>query len=463
MKGSINKYIDRIKKLADKNTELNNILSLVIDKLGDVQKENNNYLSLLSEFSLNLEEQKEYKDKNIHHFNKASILFLSIEGFDKISSNDISLYTIDKLDEFKVYINKIAKKYNLIKVQNLGDMYIFGAGIKSENNTNPIDIILAALEMRNIFNEITKEDNIWSLNIGIHTGSILAEETGNKNVPYRIAGNTINFTTRLGKSCMGNKINISAMTYELVKEFFTFEQSGTIPVKYRGIMDTYYINDLKNIYKGKQDEFTNKAFTIRYAHTQFNDIQEEILNMMEHKLPKNLPYHNIKHTIDVITEVELIGWAENVNVEEMLILKLAALFHDTGYTISYKNHEENGCIIARNKLKKLNYPSDIISKIEQLIMATKIGHKPKCLLEKIICDSDLDYLGRSDFIPVSDMLYQELRAHNLIDSYDEWNELQLKFISNHQYYTETAKKLRAVNKSKQIKRLETILSLEKAV
>ena len=93
-------------------------------------------------------------------------------------------------------------------------------------------------------------------------------------------------------------------------------------------------------------------------------------------------------------------------------------------------------------------------------MATQFPPEPKNTLEKVICDSDLDYLGRADFIPVSNMLYEELKVRNMVGSYTEWNIKQLTFIRKHQYFTDTAQNLREVNKNKQIERLEKLLSVE---
>ena len=74
-----------------------------------------------------------------------------------------------------------------------------------------------------------------------------------------------------------------------------------------------------------------------------------------------------------------------------------------------------------------------------------------------MCDADLDYLGRSDFIPVSNTLYKELKEQNKIEDINEWNKMQLKFISKHNYFTETALSLREVNKQKQIERIKELI------
>jgi hypothetical protein len=91
-------------------------------------------------------------------------------------------------------------------------------------------------------------------------------------------------------------------------------------------------------------------------------------------------------------------------------------------------------------------------------MSTKLPPKPTNLLENIICDSDLDYLGRTDFIPVSNTLFKELKAQKKMGSLNDWNKMQVKFISGHQYFTKTARSLREVNKQLQIERIQSLIT-----
>ena len=90
-------------------------------------------------------------------------------------------------------------------------------------------------------------------------------------------------------------------------------------------------------------------------------------------------------------------------------------------------------------------------------MATKLPPQPRDIYQQIICDADLDYLGRSDMIPVSNTLYRELSEQNKIGSLNDWNKLQVKFISGHTYFTKTARSLREVNKQKQIERIRKLI------
>ena len=202
----------------------------------------------------------------------------------------------------------------------------------------------------------------------------------------------------------------------------------------------------------------NDAFKVKFGLIQFTDIQEIILDKLERELPGYLFYHNVKHTVDVVTEVELIGWAEGCSDEEILLLKTAGLFHDAGHTVVYDGHEYQGTFIAREMLPKYNYSPAQIDRICEIIMSTKLPPKPTNLLEDIICDSDLDYLGRSDFIPVSNTLFEELKAQNKMGSLNDWNRIQVKFISGHQYFTKTARSLREVNKQLQIDRIQSLIT-----
>jgi predicted metal-dependent HD superfamily phosphohydrolase len=223
----------------------------------------------------------------------------------------------------------------------------------------------------------------------------------------------------------------------------------------------YYVKRIKHAYSLDRKIGTqpNDIFRIKYNLRQITDLQELVLDMLEKQLPSFLYYHNYKHTIDVVNQAELIGYGEGVDDEAILLLRTAALFHDTGHINGgYDGHEYRSTLIAREWLPKFNYKPEQIDRICDIIMATELPPKPgDDTLKTIICDADLDYLGRSDFIPVSNNLYRELKAQNKITSLNEWNKMQVKFLSHHQFFTDTANKLREVNKQKQVERISDII------
>jgi class 3 adenylate cyclase len=394
----------------------------------------------------------------------ATVLFADIHGLSKVIEGLNSVSVMDELDEILFEFGSIAEKYKIEKIKTIGDTFMCAGGIPVKNITNPIDVVMAAIEMCNYLEryELDKRDKdhrTWELKIGIHTGPVIASISGKKKINYDIKGDTVHNASRIEAVSENGSILISVMTYELVKEFFDCEYYGKLPVKYKGDMQIYKVSGLKPEFSvNVLGNIPNAAFKIKFGLIQFTDMQEVILDKLEKELPGFVHYHNVKHTVDVVTEVELIGWAEGCTDEEILLLKTAGLFHDTGIIESYDNHEIHGTKLAREMLPAYNYTPEQIERICSVIMATKLPPKPTDLLEEIICDSDLDYLGRSDFIPVSNTLFEELKAQNKMNDLNEWNKMQVKFISGHQYFTKTARSLREVNKQQQIERIQSLIT-----
>lgn len=392
-------------------------------------------------------------------FKMATVLFAAIQGFSEVSKQEDAKGLMDELDEIVFHFDAITKKYNIEKIKTIGDTYMCAGGIPIKNSTNPIDVVLAALEMQRFMVEFQKKHKkIWSLRLGIHTGPVTANITGKKKISYDIKGDTVNVASRIESASQPGKVCISVMTYELVKEFFKCDFYGIMPVKYKDDYELYYVDGIDPKLAVDTELTTpNSFFQNKFLLRQFGDIQEIILDQLEKELPDYLEYHNVKHTIDVVTQAELIGWGEGVSDEDLLILKTAGLFHDIGHIWGSKDHEEKGAKYLQEILPKYHYSEDQIKKITDLVLATKFPPNPQNLLESIICDSDLDYLGRSDFIPISDTLYKELKAQNLIGSFNDWNKLQIKFLNSHQFYTNTAKSLREVNKQLQVERISKLI------
>ncbi|MEE4117108.1 MAG: adenylate/guanylate cyclase domain-containing protein [Marinilabiliaceae bacterium] len=458
--------VKRIARLAKQNQELEERLKHLQkenEKLRLRDERNRELLENISPDLLKLKDGTGQEHRSLK-FEMATVLFAEIHGFSRVMTGNSSEGLMDELDEVLYVFDSIVEKYKIEKIKTIGDTYMCAGGIPVKNITNPVDLVMAALEMSNFLHDFEdrkrgKSDRIWDLKIGIHTGPVTANISGKKKISYDIKGDTVNTASRVESVSEKGHILISVMTYELVKEFFSCEYYGKLPVKYKGDLDIYEVTGLRPEFSlnGLGQE-SNDQFRIKFGLIQFTDIQEIILDKLEKELPGFLYYHNVKHTVDVVTEVELIGWAEGCTDEEILLLKMAGLFHDAGHTIDYDEHEYQGTLLVREFLPKYNYSEEQIEKICEIIMSTKLPPRPQTLLQKIICDADLDYLGRSDFIPVSNTLFEELKAQNKIGTLNDWNKLQVKFISGHQYFTKTARSLREVNKQKQIDRIQSLIT-----
>lgn len=413
-------------------------------------------------------------------FKKVSILFCDIAGFTQISeqsANEDSL--IEKLNSFFTTFDTIIEKYRIEKIKTIGDAYMCAGGIPQENDTNPVEIVLAALEMQAAVTTLQAgESEPWQVRIGIHTGQVIAGIIGSKKYFYDIWGDSVNTASRMESSGKIGEINISHSTYVLVQDYFDCYYRGKIMAKNKGLLKMYFV-------KGIKPNLSNDALHIK-PNTEFNAILEELCykdleekifsiytNYDKNKANQHVfadiqitnkhfvdySYHSLFHVQDVVLYVQIIGRNEQVSDEDILILKLAALFHDIGLMQSYKNHETHSAAIARTVLANAHYTSAQIEKVCELIEATRMPQTPKNLLEQIMCDADLDYLGREDYSPRSFDLYNEFLACGEIDkSEQEWIKIQIKFLQNHTFFTESEKRAREHVKQKHIETLQEKLA-----
>ncbi len=451
--------------LKNENTYLHEQLMLLQDELAKVKNTNNALLLKTKNFEKEIAKLKSEKDGtesntgSTRRFNMVTVLYSSIRGFGMLTEQNNAPNLVDDLDQFYYHFDTIADEYNIKTIKSIGDTFMCAGGIPKKNRTNPIEVVIAALEIQNYLRSISSEETIWNIGLGIHTGPVLATISGKKRINYELKGDTVNIAHRIDSAIDPGKVIISAMTYEFVRPYFDCEYIGSIPVKYTGDIALYEVTGFKEKFRLDENSLVpNVAFRTKFGLVKFDDLEEYILNRLEKELPKHLYYHNVKHTMDVTIGVEIIGTAEGVSEDELLLLKTAALFHDMGQIVQSKGHEEISCKFARDILPRNNYSQEQIEEICNVIMATQLPPNPQTLLQRIICDADLDYLGRTDFIPVSDTLYKELSEQNFISNINDWNKLQVSFISNHQYFTEFAQNNREVNKQNQIERLKKIIT-----
>jgi len=187
---------------------------------------------------------------------------------------------------------------------------------------------------------------------------------------------------------------------------------------------------------------------------QYEDLKNTILERLEKELSTDLHYHSVSHTRDVINACAASADREGLLDEYKVLLMSAAVLHDSGFLNTTKNHEEEGVRIAKKILPSFGYSVDQIESVSNMIMATKIPQSPKNQLEQIICDADLDYLGREDFYAIGNSLFMELKAHSVLKTEEEWDALQIKFLSSHAFQTDWSVRVREPVKQKYLEELK---------
>ena len=194
-------------------------------------------------------------------------------------------------------------------------------------------------------------------------------------------------------------------------------------------------------------------------HTpRLKKVDQYIRSLFRDELPAGIKYHEAAHTLHptkgVVATADRIGKSENISEHDRELLIAAAYFHDTGYIREYEKNEPIAVRMAGRILKLIGYKPNEIVKVQKMILSTDLEREPKTHVEKILCDADLDHLGREDFFKLDGRLREGRRARGIDVSDDvKWYRSTLEIIKKHQYYTESQKKLREKRKQKNIKKL----------
>ena len=180
-----------------------------------------------------------------------------------------------------------------------------------------------------------------------------------------------------------------------------------------------------------------------------------VYQKLKRSLSPTLSYHGLHHTEDVVTAALELAKLEGINKQEELeLLETAAWFHDLGFISTYRGHEEESCRLALELLTSFKYSSLQMQTVCGMIRATKIPQQPKSHLEEILADADLDYLGREDFYEIFETLFLELKEREMLHTKEQWNQIQIEFLSAHSYWTASAQKLREALKNERLRELK---------
>ena len=189
----------------------------------------------------------------------------------------------------------------------------------------------------------------------------------------------------------------------------------------------------------------------------YNILRKHILDILHTKLPKDLYYHGVHHTLEVMEACKIICKNENVSIEQSNLLLLSTAYHDCGFLEVYHGHESKGGEIAAESLREFGVGNDIIQEVIDLIDSTRIPQNATNHLEAIICDADLDYLGGENYDDIAESLHREFIENEIIDLEQNWIKFQLDFLEKHHYWTNFSRTHREPGKQEVIKRLKVHL------
>jgi len=390
-------------------------------------------------------------------YNFVTVLFSDIQGFTKIAEETNPEILIDELDKFFFHFDSVVEKYGIEKIKTIGDAYMCAGGIPEKNRANPIEVILAALEMQEYMEKLKSSSEfegmkLWDIRIGIHTGTVIAGVVGQKKLSYDIWGDTVNTASRMESSGEPGKINISGTTYEFVKDFFICRYRGKMPVKYKGEIDMYFVEGIKEELRDSNNR-PNRKFITKMKKLRLTDVEEYILKYFDDEAPPNLYFHSSSHVRNICNQVDLLATSEQIDDENYIPLKLAAIFLYTGYISDYNRPMDAAISLVEEILPRYSMLNEEIESTRKLII-NSFNEEPESLSDFILHDAKYDWLGRVDYIKLIDKLFREESEYGKVSNRDEWIQNQRKILVEHEFFTSTAKLLRSVTVEEQVSLLQ---------
>lgn len=178
-----------------------------------------------------------------------------------------------------------------------------------------------------------------------------------------------------------------------------------------------------------------------------------VVDLLNSNLNKYYYYHNVEHTLYVMEKATEIAQQQNCSAAEIELVRAAALWHDTGFIHIHEGHEEEGCNLVQKYLPDFGYTDDSIKIICGMILATRIPQSPANKLEEILADADLEYLGTVNAASIANKLFKENKSFNPHLTAAQFNQIQIFFLHNHQYFTSFCKENKEHIKQAYLKKL----------
>lgn len=174
-------------------------------------------------------------------FAEVTVLFADLVGFTEISSIASPQELVELLNHIFSIFDQLSQDYGLEKIKTIGDEYMVAGGLPLPQDNHAQAIAQMALAMQKSMEKITFRQQPISLRIGINSGAVVAGVIGTSKFSYDLWGDTVNLASRMESSGSPGKIQVTATTYQLLKDEYKFLERGLVKIKGKGEMMTYWL------------------------------------------------------------------------------------------------------------------------------------------------------------------------------------------------------------------------------
>jgi class 3 adenylate cyclase len=180
-------------------------------------------------------------------FEEVSVLFADLVGFTEFSTRRTAKQLVEFLNLIFSEFDQLAEKHGLEKIKTVGDAYMVVSGLPTPRDDHAEAIAEMALDMQQVIANVNAETGeVFSMRIGINSGSVVAGVIGLKKFSYDLWGDTVNTASRMESLGLPGTIQVTEQTYERLRDRYLFEERGVISVKGKGEMTTYFLKARKS-------------------------------------------------------------------------------------------------------------------------------------------------------------------------------------------------------------------------
>ncbi|HET9430834.1 MAG TPA: adenylate/guanylate cyclase domain-containing protein [Chitinophagaceae bacterium] len=175
-------------------------------------------------------------------YEEVSVLFTDFVGFSNAVATIPAKKLVNDLNEIFAAFDRIIATNGLEKIKTIGDSYMAAGGIKEQAVHPAIAAVTAARQMMEYLAKRNESAALkWEMRAGIHCGPLVGGAVGADKLSFDLWGDTVNLASRMESCSVANKINVSAYTYELIRDVYPCEYRGKIETKDRGKLEMYFV------------------------------------------------------------------------------------------------------------------------------------------------------------------------------------------------------------------------------